>query len=98
MTAPIASVQDCAAEAEFQLLCAKNHMDWLLALARAIQLAHTHGQPGDGEALSSLAGYLSDTGFSATTEAIREFADLAASPAPRIPEVPICGADVEGEQ
>jgi hypothetical protein len=98
MSAPIASVQECAAEAEFQLLCAKNHMDWLLALARAIQLTHTHGQAEVGEGLASLASYLKDTGFSATTEAIREFGDLAASPAPRNTAVPICGAEREGEQ
>lgn len=88
MTTPIETIADCAAEAEFQLLCAKNHMDWLLALAHGIQLAHTHGQGhGQGETASqllSLADYLSDTGFANTSVAMKEFRDLAETPvAPR---------------
>ncbi|QHF02421.1 hypothetical protein N015_08355 [Pseudomonas asturiensis] len=84
MTTPIKTIADCAAEAEFQLLCAKNHMDWLLALAHGIQLAHTHGQDEAASQLLSLASYLSDTGFANTSAAIKEFGDLAETPtAPR---------------
>ncbi|MCV4285899.1 hypothetical protein [Pseudomonas capsici] len=80
MSHTIKTLTDCAAEAEFQLLCAKENMNWLLALARAIQLAHTHGQTEVAAGLTSLAGYLSDTNFGHTSTAIREFAELSSSP------------------
>ncbi|GFM68696.1 hypothetical protein PSCICJ_48140 [Pseudomonas cichorii] len=80
MTGQIRTVQDCAAEAEFQLLCAKDQMNWLIALARAIQLAHTHGRGEIGEGLTELANYLSDTCFGNTTAAIRGFSELSRLP------------------
>ncbi|MBX8516067.1 hypothetical protein K5D69_15335 [Pseudomonas cichorii] len=80
MTTPIQSLSECAAEAEFQLICAKEQMNWLLTLACAIQLAHTHGRGEIGEGLTELANYLSDTCFGNTTAAIREFSELSRQP------------------
>lgn len=94
MTTSIEDLQDCAENASFHLHCAKNHMDWMLALARAIHLAHTHGQGEVGADLISLANYLGESGYPNTTFAIREFDELAeASSAPQNTDLANRGAD-----
>ncbi|AHF66017.1 hypothetical protein [Pseudomonas cichorii] len=80
MNTPIETLQDCATEAEYQLICAMEQTTWLLALARAIQLAHTHGRGEIGEGLIGLSNYLSDTCFGNVTAAIREFSELSRQP------------------
>jgi hypothetical protein len=64
---------ELAAEAEFQLLAATDQLNWLTALASAIQLDHTHGRGRAAKYLAELAEFLSDTGFSGVETAIDQF-------------------------
>ncbi|MDH0745760.1 Cro/CI family transcriptional regulator [Pseudomonas sp. GD03842] len=92
MNKPIPSMQDLAADAEFQLLCAADQLNWLTALANAIQLDHTHGCGKYAAHLAQLAAFLSDTGFSGVHSAICEFKGLSES-APQSAEIANRGAN-----
>lgn len=76
MNNSIPTMPELAAEAEFQLLAAADQLNWLTALASAIQLDHTHGRGNAAKYLAELASFLSDTGFSGVESAIEEFKRL----------------------
>jgi hypothetical protein len=66
------TAKDLADEAEFQLVCARENLQWLAALARAI--AHDAGSGGrDTKVLVDLVCFLDDTGFSGIDQAIDQF-------------------------
>jgi hypothetical protein len=80
------TVAGVAAEAEFQLLAAKDQLAWLTGLASAIHLSHMHEGGRNAEALASLAKFLDDTGFSGVDQAVAQFHQLAQeSSAPQNP-------------
>lgn len=96
MTALNQSLADLAAEAEFQLLAAKDQLVWLAALAGAIQLSYEHDGGRHATALAGLAKYLDDTGFAGVDSAIEQFKVIAESPcAPQKASLPVRGAEVE---
>lgn len=70
---PAPSIADVAAEAEFQLLVAKDYQVWLSALARAIHLSHVHDGGRQAEHLASLVKYFDDTGFGNIESSIEQF-------------------------
>lgn len=76
MTDSIQTLQECAQEAEFQVICCRDYLTWLSALARAIQLVHAHGEAEVGEGLSSVAKYLGDQALGVASLAIDEFAQI----------------------
>ena len=66
------TVKDLADEAEFQLVCARENLQWLAALARAIARdAQDAGR--DTKVLVDLVCFLDDTGFSGIDQAIDQF-------------------------
>ncbi|MEN5236133.1 MULTISPECIES: hypothetical protein [Pseudomonas] len=71
------TVADVAAEAEFQLLAARDHLVWLAGLASAIRLSHLHEGGRNVEALAGLAKFLDDTGFSGVDSAIEDFRKIS---------------------
>lgn len=75
------TVADVAAEAEFQLLAAKDQLAWLTGLAGAIHLSHMHEGGRNAEALASLAKFLDDTGFCGVDQAVAQFHQLVQKPA-----------------
>lgn len=76
------SVKNLADEAEFQLIVARENLQWLAALARAIARdAKDKGQ--DSECLLGLANYLDDTGFSGIDQAIDKFKSVSSNVAMR---------------
>ncbi|CAI8775069.1 MULTISPECIES: helix-turn-helix transcriptional regulator [Pseudomonas] len=77
MIQAIPTVADVAAEAEFQLLAARDHLVWLAGLASAIQLSHVHEGGRNAEALAGLAKFLDDTGFSGVDSAIDMFRQIS---------------------
>lgn len=88
--------RELAEEAEFQLEAAKNHLEWMTAIARAIARDIAFGG-GDVKVLSELAKYLDDTGITSVDSAISNFKQLAeADSAPRNPDVPNRGAHAAG--
>ena len=97
MNKPLPTMQQAAAEAEFQLQASLDQLNWLTALSSAIQLDHTHGRGKYAEHLAQVAAYLSDTGFAGVHSAISEFKELSES-APQNAEVANRGAKVEGGQ
>ena len=76
MTARISTVSQAAEEAEFQLLAAKDQLNWFAALASAIAIDHCHGGSKHVQALGELASYLADSGFSSVDIAIDDFRRL----------------------
>lgn len=87
MNSPLPTMQDAAQEAEFQLLAAKDLLEWTCALTSAIHLDHLHGGGKAACALAELAKYFSDTGFGGVYSAIDQFKQLGESePAPRNPQ------------
>lgn len=93
MTPVIPNVADVAAEAEFQLLVAKDHLSWLNALAGAIHTSHVHGGGRDAEALASLVKYFDDTNFGGIESAIEQFQQIHKDqPAPQNVASPNRGA------
>jgi 16S rRNA C1402 N4-methylase RsmH len=82
---------EIAAEAEFQLQASLDQLNWLTALASAIQLDHTCGRGKYAEHLAQVAAFLSDTGFSGVDTAISEFKSWSEY-APQNAEVPNRGA------
>jgi hypothetical protein len=88
---------DIAAEAHFQLGCAQEKLDWVLALASAIKLDLEHGHGKRSAHLAGLATYLGDTGFASMTDDIEAFRKIAESePAPQNAPSADRGAKVEG--
>lgn len=67
------TVADVAAEAEFQLLVAKDYHVWLSALARAIHLSHVHDGGRQAEHLASSVKYFDDTNFGSIESSIEQF-------------------------
>lgn len=79
MNEPLPTMQEAAQEAEFQLMAAKDLLEWQHALINAIHLDHLHcGGQGIGT-LFQLAKYFSDTGFGGVYSAIDQFKDLGES-------------------
>ncbi len=74
---PSPTVADVAAEAEFQLLAARDHLVWLAGLASAIRLSHLHEGGRNVEALAGLAKFLDDTGFTGVDSAIDMFKKIS---------------------
>lgn len=70
------TVADVAAEAEFQLLVAKDYHVWLSALAQAIHLSHKHDEGRCAEDLASLVKYFDDTNFGGVESAIEQFQEI----------------------
>lgn len=91
MSKPLPSMQEVAADAEFQLLAAVHQLNWLTALASAIQFDYAHGCGKHAAHLVQLAIHLSDTGFCGVGRAIDEFQQLSDS-APQNSDVPTRGA------
>ncbi|WP_353954818.1 Cro/CI family transcriptional regulator [Pseudomonas siliginis] len=84
MNSPLPSMQEAAQEAEFQLLAAKDLLEWQCALSSAIHLDHLHNGGKSAGALAELAKYFSDTGFGGVYSAIDQFKQLGKSePAPQ---------------
>lgn len=84
---------EIAAEAEFQLEAAKQRLDWVLALASAIDLDLEHGRGKRSRDLAALATYLGDTGFADLADTIEEFRKIAEL-APQNADLPVRGAEV----
>ena len=82
MSASIPTMPQLAQEAEFQLLAAKDQLEWITALAVAIHLDYEHGGGRHARSLAGLARYLEDTGFAGVDSAIDEMKKLGES-APR---------------
>lgn len=97
MTTTIETLKDCAEEASFQLLCAKEHASWMLALALAIQMAHTNGKSAVAAELANLASYLGDS-HGHITIAIQQFDELVEACAPQNATRENRGAHGESEQ
>ncbi|WP_234407628.1 helix-turn-helix domain-containing protein [Pseudomonas bohemica] len=96
MNKPLPTMQELAAEAEFQLMTATDQLNWLTALVCAIHLDHTHGRGKYAAHLAQVAAFLSDTGFSGVHSAISEFKELSES-APQNAQVAIRGAAGDGK-
>lgn len=80
------TVADVAAEAEFQLMVAKDYQVWLCALARAIHLSHMHDGGRQAEHLASLVKYFDDTNFGNIESSIEQFQKIEKNhPAPQNP-------------
>lgn len=87
MNSPLPTMQEAAQEAEFQLLAAKDLLEWQCALTSAIHLDHLHNAGKSAGALAELAKYFSDTGFGGVYSAIDQFKQLGESePAPQDPQ------------
>lgn len=87
MNSPLPTMQEAAQEAEFQLLAAKDLLEWQCALTSAIHLDHVHNSGKSAGALAELAKYFSDTGFGGVYSAIDQFKQLGESePAPQNPQ------------
>lgn len=99
MTEQFETMQDLAQESGFQLLVCRDYLTWLSALARAIQLAHVHGETDIGEGLASIAKYLGDSGIGAASAAVSDM-DKIAEPdaAPQNADLADRGADQEDDQ
>ncbi|TKJ77777.1 hypothetical protein PkoCFBP13504_22920 [Pseudomonas koreensis] len=67
------TIKDLADEAEFQLIVARENLQWLSALARAIARDAKDADGRDVEHLIGLVSYLDDTGFSGIDDAIAQF-------------------------
>ncbi|SDI40849.1 hypothetical protein [Pseudomonas abietaniphila] len=97
MNRPLPTMQELAAEAEFQMLAAIDVLNWLSVLAGAIQLDHLHNSGRGASYLAQLAQYLSDTDSGGVRLAMEQFKELSES-APQNAEVPNPGAEAEGAQ
>lgn len=88
MNSPLPTMQEAAQEAEFQLLAAKDLLEWQCALSGAIHLDHLHNGGKSAGALAELAKYFSDTGFGGVYSAIDQFKQLGDSKPERQPVRP----------
>lgn len=91
MNKPLPTMQTVAADAEFQLIAAACQLNWLTALAVAIQLDHSHGAGRHAAHLAEIVKHFSDTGFCGIRSEIDEFRQLSES-APQNADLPIRGA------
>lgn len=82
------TVKNIAEEAEFQLICARENLQWLAALARAIA-RDSAGDDRDTKVLVGLVNYLDDTGFSGIDQAIDNFKSASAEYATQTAHNPI---------
>ncbi|NWB55170.1 hypothetical protein [Pseudomonas sp. F8002] len=88
-----------ASEAEFQLICAKQQLEWLGALARAIAMNVEHGKGRDVQVLAGLAKYLDDSGVSSIESAIDHFKEIGVvNPAPRSAQPEYVAREIGGDQ
>lgn len=71
------TIIDLANEAEFQLIVARENLQWVSALARAIARDAIDGGGRDAESLLALVGYLDDTGYSGIDQAINQFKSVS---------------------
>jgi hypothetical protein len=71
------TVKNVADEAEFQLVVARENLQWLAALARAIA-REAKGDDRDTKVLVDLVNYLDDTDFSGVGQAIEHFKTVSA--------------------
>jgi hypothetical protein len=67
------TIKGLADEAEFQLIVARENLQWVSALARAIARDAKDADGRDVERLIGLVSYLDDTGFSGIDDAIDQF-------------------------
>lgn len=67
------TIEDLSNEAEFQLIVARENLQWLCALGRAVALDMKHSKGRDTERLLGLISYLDDTNFSGIDDAIDRF-------------------------
>ena len=99
MNTPIPTLKELADEAEFQMLAAKDQLDWFAAIARAISRDVEHNAGRDVVILAQLANYLGDTGSPGTDSAINLFGQIArGESAPQNDHGSNRGAAVEGSQ
>lgn len=97
MSTSTPNLKQLAEEAEFQMLAAKNLLDWHSALARAISRDVEHNSGRDVAELAQLATYLGDTGSPGTESAIEMFGNIARSEsAPQNADLPNRGAHAAG--
>ncbi|WP_229635539.1 Cro/CI family transcriptional regulator [Pseudomonas syringae] len=73
---PAKSIPDLAEEASFQLGVARDYLNWIGAVARAMALNTTHGK--DNFELVTLCQFLSDTALPGIESSIGEFDALIA--------------------
>jgi hypothetical protein len=67
------TAQDVAQEAEFQLMAAKDLLEWQHAIINAVHLDHLHGGGQGAATLVEVAKHFSDTGFGGVYSAIDQF-------------------------
>ncbi|WP_262375321.1 Cro/CI family transcriptional regulator [Pseudomonas veronii] len=91
MNGPLPTMQEAAQEAEFQLMAAKDVLEWQHALIKALHLDHLHDDGKGIGALFEVAKYFSDTGFGGVYSAIDQFKELGES-APQNAEMSNRGA------
>lgn len=91
MSKPLPTMQEVAADAEFQLIAAVDQLYWMAALADAIQLDHIHGGGRCAAHLAQIAHHFRDTGFCGVRSEIDEFRRLSES-APQNADMPNRGA------
>ena len=85
MNSQLPTMQEAAQEAEFQLMAAKDILEWQHALIKAMRLDHLHDSGQGISALFEVAKYFNDTGFGGVYSAIDQFKELGES-APQIPQ------------
>lgn len=93
MNQALPTIIDVATEAEFQLSAAKDQLDWLAAIARAIVRDVEHAGGQDVMTLAQLAKYLDETGIASVEMAIDQFKGIASGrSAPQKATLSTCGA------
>ncbi|SEJ50207.1 hypothetical protein [Pseudomonas sp. NFR16] len=99
MNSSIPTLKELADEAEFQMLAARDQLEWFAAIARAISRDVEHNAGRDVVVLAQLANYLGDTGAPGTDSAIDLFGQIARNEsAPRKASASNRGAASEGAQ
>lgn len=73
MTTSVPTIKNLADEAEFQLICAKEQLEWFGAIARAIARDVEVGGGRDTSVLVDLVNFLDDTNFGSIDQAIDQF-------------------------
>ncbi|MDI3399636.1 hypothetical protein QLG12_15590 [Pseudomonas sp. V88_4] len=75
------TIKSLADEAEFQLTVARENLEWLCALGRAVAHDMKHAKGRDTERLLGLINFLDDTNFSGVDDAIDVFKAASAEAA-----------------
>jgi hypothetical protein len=78
MTTSVPTIKNLADEAEFKLICAKENLSWLAAIARAIARDAEVGGGRDTSVLVDLVNFLDDTNFGSIDQAIDQFKAVSA--------------------